>query len=163
MQIIACANLSRMRFWRPKLTSIICNFARGIIYDFKFYLSTIIKHYHTLFFIIKNAQPCRLGLAGRHARVAAEWLVWASSTLHSTTPLLSVQKTDRLLTKKRSAALHLQKIVPLRYTSKNIITLVCHKLSARVFDSECNERFFVRAKPVFFVRRLFDLQSRAIV
>ena len=37
--------------------------------------STIIKHYHPLFFIIKNAQPCRLGLAGRHARVAAEWLV----------------------------------------------------------------------------------------
>ena len=28
------------------------------------------------------------------------------------------------------------------YLIKNIITLICHQLSARVFESECNERFF---------------------
>ena len=36
--------------------------------------STINNHYHPFFYITKNAQPCRLGYAGRHARVVAEWL-----------------------------------------------------------------------------------------
>ncbi len=36
--------------------------------------STINNHYHPFFYITKNAQPCRLGYAGRHARVATEWL-----------------------------------------------------------------------------------------
>ena len=64
LQIIACANLSRMRFWRPKLTSIICNFARGIIYDLKFQI-LFVNNYHQLSTIIYNQKRAafRLGLA----------------------------------------------------------------------------------------------------
>ena len=52
---------------------------------------------------------------------------------------------DRLLTKKRSAALHLQKIVPLCYTSKNPCgwQILSQQLSSIIQNCECNERFWL--------------------
>ena len=150
MQIIAFANLSRMRFWRPKLTSIICNFARGIIYDFKFQI-LFVNNYHQLSTIIYNQK--RAALSHRLSRSPCESRRWMArlSKLNAPFPATSLvsSKDWPAAYKKHDVCDILQKIVPLRYTFKNPcgwqVTYVCNY----VFESECNERFFVRAKPVF--------------
>ena len=120
LQIIACANLSRMRFWRPKLTSIICNFARGIIYDFKFQI-LFVNNYQALSSIIFYNQK-RAALSPRLSRSPCESRRWMAllSKLNAPFPATSLvsPKDCPAAYKKHDVCDILQKTVPLRYTSK---------------------------------------------